>query len=46
MAALQNELALAVAGGAVVYLVALVLFERFLFPEDAHAMLDLLRRRA
>jgi O-antigen/teichoic acid export membrane protein len=46
MAALRAELALAVAGGAVVYLVALVVFERFLFPEDAHAMLRLLRRRA
>ena len=46
MAALRDELAPAAAGGAVVYLVALVLFERFLFPEDAHAMLDLLRRRA
>lgn len=46
MAALRDELAVAVAVGAAVYLVALVLFERFLFPEDARAVLDLLPRRA
>ena len=46
MAVLRDELALAVSAGTVVYLVALVLFERFLFPEDARAVLDLLPRRA
>lgn len=46
MAALRDELAVAVAAGTAVYLVALVLFERFLFPEDARAVLDLLPRRA
>jgi O-antigen/teichoic acid export membrane protein len=46
MGALRDELALAVAGGTAVYLVSLVLFERLLFPEDARAALDLLRRRA
>ena len=46
MGALRDELALAVACGTAVYLVALVLVERLLFPEDARAALDLLRRRA
>jgi O-antigen/teichoic acid export membrane protein len=46
MTALRDELEFAVAGGTAVYLVALALFERFVFPEDAHAVLDLLRRRA
>lgn len=46
MAALRAELALAVPAGTAIYLVTLVLFERFLFPDDARAVLDLLRRRA
>jgi len=46
MTALRNELVLAVTAGAAVYAVALVLFERFLFPEDARAILSLLPRRA
>jgi O-antigen/teichoic acid export membrane protein len=46
MTALRDELALAVSSGTAVYLVALMLFERFLFPEDAHAVLDLIRQRA
>jgi O-antigen/teichoic acid export membrane protein len=46
MAALRDELALAVPAGTAVYLVALVLFERFLFPEDARAVLKLLPGRA
>ena len=46
MAALRDELALAIATGTAVYLVALGLFERFLFPEDARAVLNLLPRRA
>ena len=46
MAALRDEFAIAVGAGTAVYLVALVLFERFLFPSDARAVLDLLSRRA
>jgi len=46
MAALRDELALAVPAGTAVYVVALVLFERLLFPEDARAVLNLLPRRA
>lgn len=46
MTALRDELALAIVGGATVYLVALALFEHFVFPEDAHIVLDVLRRRA
>jgi O-antigen/teichoic acid export membrane protein len=45
MAVLREDFAAAVAAGTVVYLVALVLFERFLFPEDARAVLNLLSRR-
>jgi O-antigen/teichoic acid export membrane protein len=45
MAALRDDLALAVPAGTAVYLVALVLFERLLYPEDAREVLDLLPRR-
>jgi O-antigen/teichoic acid export membrane protein len=40
-----DELSIAVIGGAVVYLAALVLVERVLFPDDARAVLDLLPGR-
>jgi O-antigen/teichoic acid export membrane protein len=46
MAALRDELALAIVSGAVVYLGALALFEHFVFPEDARVVLDVVRRRA
>ena len=46
MTALRDELALAIVGGAAVYLGALALFERFVFPEDARVVIDVLRRRA
>ncbi|MEK6274214.1 MAG: flippase [Actinomycetota bacterium] len=46
MALLRDELAVAVAAGTAVYVVALALFERLLFPDDARAVLDLLPRRA
>lgn len=46
MAALRDELGLAVPAGTAVYLVALLLFERSVFPEDARAVLGLLPRRA
>ena len=45
MAALRDELAVAVLAGTAVYLVALVLFERLLFPEDADAVLKMLSRK-
>ena len=43
MTALRDELALAIVGGAVVYLGALALFEHFVFPEDARVVLDVVR---
>ena len=46
MAVLRDELAFAVPAGTAVYMLALVLFEHFLFPEDARAVLKLLPRRA
>ncbi len=45
MAALRHDLAVAVLAGTAVYLVALVLFERLLFPEDADALLKMLSRK-
>ena len=45
MAALRDDLAVAVLAGTAVYLVALVLFERLLFPEDADAVLKMLSRK-
>jgi O-antigen/teichoic acid export membrane protein len=46
MAGLHAYFGVAVAAGVLVYLVALVLFERLLYPEDARAVLDLVPRRA
>ena len=46
MVLLRDELAAAVAAGAVLYLAVLFVFERLLFPDDAQAVLDLLPRRA
>ncbi len=45
MVVLRDSLAVAVAVGAVVYLAVLFVFERWLFPEDARAVLDLLPGR-
>jgi hypothetical protein len=44
MALLRGELAVAILAGTAVYLVALVLFERMLFPDDARAVLAMLSR--
>ena len=44
MALLRDELAVAILAGTAVYLVALVLFERMLFPDDARAVLAMLSR--
>jgi O-antigen/teichoic acid export membrane protein len=46
MVLLRDELAAAVAAGAVLYLAVLFAFERLRFPDDARAVLDLLPRRA
>jgi O-antigen/teichoic acid export membrane protein len=43
---LRDDLAPAVAAGALVYLAVLFLFERRIFPDDARAVLDLLPGRA
>jgi O-antigen/teichoic acid export membrane protein len=45
MAGLGDSVGIAVPAGALVYLVAIVLFERFFFPADAQAVLGLLTRR-
>jgi O-antigen/teichoic acid export membrane protein len=45
MLALHDEFALAVAAGAIVYLGALVGFERAVFPDDAREVLGFLRRK-
>ena len=44
MVLLRHEFGFAVAGGAIAFIVVLVLFERRFYPEDARAMTTLLRR--
>lgn len=46
MAAFRNDLGPALAAGALVYVPALVLFERFVFPADARALWNFVRRTA
>jgi O-antigen/teichoic acid export membrane protein len=45
MLVLRESLPVAVAVGAMLYLIVLFLFERLLFPDDARAVFDLLPRR-
>jgi hypothetical protein len=42
MVVFRDELAIAVVAGAALYVAVIFLFERFLFPDDARAVLDLL----
>jgi O-antigen/teichoic acid export membrane protein len=42
MVVFRDELAIAVMAGAALYVAVIFLFERFLFPDDARAVLDLL----
>jgi hypothetical protein len=44
MALLRDELAVAILAGTAVYLVALVLFECMLFPDDARVVFAMLSR--
>ncbi len=46
MLALRDDLVPAIAAGAVAYVLALVIFERLAYPDDAQAILDFVRRRS
>jgi hypothetical protein len=46
MAATRDELGLALAVGALLYVPALVVFERLAFPSDAQVLWSFVRRRA
>lgn len=46
MLALRDDLLPAIAAGGVAYVLALVIFERLAYPDDAQAILDFVRRRS